>query len=191
MKVSNSPKETTKGTYMIYTNAGAWTVKKRLCTDGRHLWTLERHFHRFFRLRTLQKSHHRAAKTVGKLHLCRGLSGVPRWERLVQHFRSERLRVWSRRSAIFTPSAHVQQVLLCMFDNRRSKKPLPLPFRAKFTEYDNQDCTTLDKINVHCHWSFSQTATPVANIFGNVISDSEGRDWSFIVRRTRSAITRN
>ena len=130
-------------------------------------------------------------KKVEKLHLCRGLSGVPRWERLVQHFRSERSRVWSRRSAIFTPSTHAQQVLLCMFDYRCSKIPLPLPFRPKFTVKENQDCTTLDKINVHCHWSFSQTATLVANIFGNVISDSEGRDGTFLVRRTRSSITRN
>ena len=32
---------------------------------------------------------------------------------------------------------------------------------------------------------------PVANSFGNVVSDSEGKDGSFIVRRTPSAIPRN
>ena len=31
----------------------------------------------------------------------------------------------------------------------------------------------------------------MANIFGNVISDSEGRDGSFIVRRIRSAVPRD
>ena len=31
----------------------------------------------------------------------------------------------------------------------------------------------------------------MANIFGNVVSDSEGRDGSSIVRRTRSAIPRD
>ena len=36
-----------------------------------------------------------------------------------------------------------------------------------------------------------QTTTPVANIFGNVISDSEGKDGSFIVRQTRIAIPRD
>ena len=34
----------------------------------------------------------------------------------------------------------------------------------------------------------SQTATPVADTFGNAISDSKGRDGSFIVRRNRCAI---
>ena len=31
----------------------------------------------------------------------------------------------------------------------------------------------------------------MANIFGNVISDSEGRDGSFIVRRVRSGVPRD
>ena len=49
----------------------------------------------------------------------------------------------------------------------------------------------MNKYPLHCHGIFSQTATPVANIFGNVVSDSEGRDGSSIVRRTRSAIPRD
>ena len=44
---------------------------------------------------------------------------------------------------------------------------------------------------VHCHGLFWHSTTPVANIFGNVISDSEWRDGSFIVRRIRSAVPRD
>ena len=46
----------------------------------------------------------------------------------MQRFRSERLRVRSRRSATFTPSAHVRRQSLPVWSPTLNKIPLPLPF---------------------------------------------------------------
>ena len=51
------------------------------------------------------------------------LGPVVQW--LVQRFRSERLRVWSRRSATFTPSAHVRRQSLPVWPPTLNKIPLP------------------------------------------------------------------
>ena len=50
---------------------------------------------------------------------------VVQW--LVQRFRSERLRVRSRRSATFTPSALVRRQSLPVWPPTLNKIPLPLP----------------------------------------------------------------
>ena len=59
--------------------------------------------------------------------------------------------------------------------------------KSKMTKNSNQGGPALTRSLPRAILTFHH---PVANIFGNVISDSEGRDGSFIVWRIRSAVPR-
>ena len=63
--------------------------------------------------------------------LCVTSQPVVQWS--VQRFRSERLRVRSRRSATFTPSAHVRRQSLPVWPRPPTLMKIPLPFFLTFT----------------------------------------------------------
>ena len=67
------------------------------------------------------------------IFMCFLVCPVVQW--LVQRFRSERLRVRSRRSATFTPSAHARKQSLPVWPPTLNKIPLPLPLPFSTTSW--------------------------------------------------------